>query len=1275
MIISGRVCNKRYWLAIALACLPSVLLAEISTDGSLGAQLSLDGPRFRIDADLGRQMGGNLFHSFSRFNLSAGESAVFFGPNNVSVVISRVTGGAASHIDGTLASEIPAADLYFLNPAGILFGPQARLNVPGSVYLSTAARLELGETGVFDAREPEASVLSIAAPEAFRFDAASAAIETDGSLLEVPAGHALSFDSAGLRARNSVFRAPGGTLSINTRNGDFKLSHSAETPRPLDAPANLDAGGGRVLIRGNGFYLENARISARLKTGESSETPGGVHIDVSAAAELNGGTISTGSDPGVVQKAGDIALSATQIILRKNAQIISNGAGGDGGDIRLQADKAVLDESRLRAEANSTRSQTRGGNIFIRAREFSLKNKGAVSTLSSGSGNAGNIEIHADTVSITEQSGISALAYFAQGGNIDLDVFTRLLLTDSDISSSARGRESRDGGGNIDVRDTRFTVLRNAAIKADANHGNGGNIHLGGDYLLMDNSILDASSKLGADGQVIAEPPIPDFGGSLLIPSPTRLNTPRLGRGCAERLGKNSSELKMTPYAMLPVSPWGMREVWPRFAPGDAAAAYYTGDYRRAAELWRRERKTLPKGSKRWLDTGLGLVAAYRHLGLAHEALALALALAEMLWHGAAGLPEQRVYAGIMLSALLVRREEAGVFTRIFESARGLDDLELQAGVLNMRGSRLHAQARHQSALALYRKAYALSPKNSPTAFKALLNALQAATEMSSQRQAREFVRENLPAARAFAEHLPDSYETAMDLLAFVKLQDKLADKTGQRPILAKVRRIAEILGHPRLLSWVYGELGQRDDKLEYTRQAIFFAQEAGAPELLYLWHAQLGFLLARQGQVKTAVDEYRQAVAALRPIRALLLSSLGWRKADDLLHISQTYRRAIDYSLRHARTLNGTARQEALTQTLAVAEQYKQFEIENYFQDECLTLLRQNSDSELPPRTAVLYPLIFGDRIDLVLRLKKRILLQTAARAKITHKKLERILSKWRRTYDPVNGRKLYELLIQPVAASLASARIDTLVIVPDGLLYSLPFSALHDGTRYLLEKPYATVVTPALSLTSFARRELFAKHALLAGISNKTGGFPGLPYTRRELNASATTLDGYAATFILDDFLTKQAFKDELRARYYPLVHLATHARFDDNISHSFLLLNDGRLSFNELETFLRPFGSYPLELMVLSACTTAIGKNDRSALGLAGIAVKTGVRSVIGSLWQVDDAATAKLIPAFYKHWLPAGSKVKALQLAQRTLLTDKNYHSPKYWAAFILAGNWL
>ncbi len=124
------------FVALTLSHVP--LSAQVITDGTVGPATALAGPDFAIGADLGTQTGGNLFHSFQRFSIATGEIATFSGPSSANNVISRVTGGAVSDIDGTIRSTIPGADVFLINPAGLVFGPNASLDVQGSFHASSA---------------------------------------------------------------------------------------------------------------------------------------------------------------------------------------------------------------------------------------------------------------------------------------------------------------------------------------------------------------------------------------------------------------------------------------------------------------------------------------------------------------------------------------------------------------------------------------------------------------------------------------------------------------------------------------------------------------------------------------------------------------------------------------------------------------------------------------------------------------------------------------------------------------------------------------------------------------------------------------------------------------------------------------------------------------------------------------------------------------------------------------------------------------------------------
>jgi CHAT domain-containing protein len=167
----------------------------------------------------------------------------------------------------------------------------------------------------------------------------------------------------------------------------------------------------------------------------------------------------------------------------------------------------------------------------------------------------------------------------------------------------------------------------------------------------------------------------------------------------------------------------------------------------------------------------------------------------------------------------------------------------------------------------------------------------------------------------------------------------------------------------------------------------------------------------------------------------------------------------------------------------------------------------------------------------------------------------------------------------------------------------------------------------------------------------------------------------DRLGGRVLADDNYTKANLQAALSDGDYNIVHMATHGTVSAATADSFLLTYDGRLTMTDLETALRRDSREPrIDLLTLSGCETAVG-DERAALGLAGMAVKSGAASVLASLWKVDDAATARLMDRFYEQ-LQTGqaAKARALRSAQLSMLADVRFSHPAHWAAFMLIGSW-
>ena len=272
-----------------ILCIFPVAQAEVITDGSLGARVELSGKDFQITPELGQQVGNNLFHSFQNFNLSAGESATFSGANSVQNVIARVTGGQPSTIDGTLRSTIPNADLYFINPYGVMFGQNAKLDLQGGFHVSTADYLKLQDGGRFEARNPSNSLLSVAPVTAFGFLTDSPApITTQDSILSVAPMKPLSliggnlqltgtypvqFDDQNIYATfaTSLLHTAGGQISLVAVGsaGEVMMNNDLTmTGRGGDITLNrtlIDTSGlgsGNLKIRGNRLQMQDSTLQA-----------------------------------------------------------------------------------------------------------------------------------------------------------------------------------------------------------------------------------------------------------------------------------------------------------------------------------------------------------------------------------------------------------------------------------------------------------------------------------------------------------------------------------------------------------------------------------------------------------------------------------------------------------------------------------------------------------------------------------------------------------------------------------------------------------------------------------------------------------------------------------------------------------------------------------------------------------------------------------------------------------------------------------------------------
>jgi len=292
--------------------------------------------------------------------------------------------------------------------------------------------------------------------------------------------------------------------------------------------------------------------------------------------------------------------------------------------------------------------------------------------------------------------------------------------------------------------------------------------------------------------------------------------------------------------------------------------------------------------------------------------------------------------------------------------------------------------------------------------------------------------------------------------------------------------------------------------------------------------------------------------------------------------------------------------------------------------------------------------------------------------------------------------AQELYKLLITPIEEALNGQELDTLVFSMDSDLRSLPIAALHDGKQFLAEK-YNVALIPSFALVDTTYNSLQNAKVLAMGASQFTDNNP-LPAVPTELK-TITEEFGTPQFFMNEDF-TRENLSKQRAADSYQIIHLATHADFQPGgLANSYIQLWNDRLTLAEIPQLA--WSNPPIDLLVISGCRSALG-NKEAELGFAGLAVKSGVRTAIASLWSVSDEGTLALMSEFYRQLKTAPTKAEALRMAQVAMirgeitvengtlrgvnrgaaielppelagLTKESLSHPYYWSAFMVIGS--
>ncbi|MCY6494438.1 two-partner secretion domain-containing protein [Leptolyngbya sp. GGD] len=427
----------------------------------------------------GSSQGANLFHSFLRFNIPVGRGAYFANPDGIKNIFSRVTGAEGSEIFGRLG-VLGDANLFLMNPNGILFGQTGSLDVNGSFVATTANAIQFGDRGSFDTANPPNSVLTID-PSAFLFTQvqAGAQIAASGGVLRVPSSQSLVLLGGDISLDREILSALGGQIELGGLIASGKVAISQEGKAiTLSFPENL--------TRGN-VTLQNQSI-ATVRTAKNS---GNLAINARDVNILGNSQILAGTlqeQESFDHKAGNITVNATDNVNIRARSVIRNDVyntqSGNAGDLNITARSLSLsDNSYL---SSSTFGKGSAGNITIQTREnISLENQSLIFSRvgTNAIGQAGNIILDTSTLDLNNSSQLSA-ATFGEGdaGNILINARDRVLvrngnsLNQSGIFSTVE-ENAIGAGGDIKITTRSLEMTRGGLITAGiSGEGNGGDI-------------------------------------------------------------------------------------------------------------------------------------------------------------------------------------------------------------------------------------------------------------------------------------------------------------------------------------------------------------------------------------------------------------------------------------------------------------------------------------------------------------------------------------------------------------------------------------------------------------------------------------------------------------------------------------------------------------------------------------------------------------------------------------------------------------------------------
>ena len=489
--------------------------------------------------------------------------------------------------------------------------------------------------------------------------------------------------------------------------------------------------------------------------------------------------------------------------------------------------------------------------------------------------------------------------------------------------------------------------------------------------------------------------------------------------------------------------------------------------------------------------------------------------------------------------------------------------------------------------------------------------------------------------------------------------------------LVSDATAIAEKIDDKRALSFAYGtaaeltalQSGSETAVENLYSEALASAQSVQAFDIAYDWAYRLAQLNESIERNDRAAEYYVSSLAALDQVREDLVAVNSELRFDFAQKIEPVYRDYLQLLVNES--------DPNLAQAVEVHESLQLAQLENFLR--CGRLVSPASDLD---SVATMHVITLDDSIEVIVSRLNETYGYSVLAEEVLPSAENIALNLQSPSFVEIPeddflpySRVLYDKLIRPAIEAGFISDAEPLSFVLDAPFQTIPMGILHDGQQYLAA---THLLSNSLQLDQSAMPSASSK-ALFAGLSEQAPSFsePLVPTGIRplpETEFEAASLERYLRSKVLldEDFTAKQ-LEDEVAADDYRIVHISTHGQYSSVPERTFLVAWDRLIDIQEMAQIFQGAGN--IDLLVLSACQTATG-DDRSTLGLAGLAIQSGARSAIASLWLVDSTGSSVLMDRFYEGLNQGLDNAEALQQAQVTLLQSSAFSHPFYWAPFVL-----